>query len=64
MKCDICNLTVAPNDPERKVHGSKVYHQSCVLRNIRRQQEIRQEQQLQVVQVVWDGKAPLSRMVQ
>lgn len=61
--CAICNLTVTDHDPERKVHQGKVYHESCILRNIRHraQEEIRQVQQLQVV---WNGREPLSRLVQ
>lgn len=50
--CGICSLTVAPNDPERKTQGNKVYHGSCVLRNIRAQQQIKQEQSLQTKPLV------------
>ena len=36
MKCDICNLTVAPHDREQMRIGKKVVHQSCFKRHLQR----------------------------
>ena len=61
--CGICHIRVESENPERKVVVDKVYHESCILRNLRakRQEEILQEQERQTV---WNGGEGLTRYVQ